>query len=999
MTAVNSGALSIPPSIGEAELPVSTKRVSQGLVLLLLLMMVAGASARVSATEGPQFVTAQAQAGALPLAENGKVPPLCVSVEDFAGVRRAAGDLADDFSRVTGTKAELRCPPLSSREGNVILIGTIGHSPQIDRLIRSHKINVDAIRGKWEATLTQVVDHPVSGVRRALVIAGSDKRGTIFGIYDLSAQIGVSPWYWWADVPPWHHDALYAKPGRWISPEPAVKYRGIFLNDEAPSLTGWVKAAYGNYNHRFYEHVFELLLRLHANYLWPAMWNNAFNEDDPLNPKLADEYGIVTGTSHHEPMLRSQQEWKRHGKGDWNYATNAAELDGFWTKGIERNANYESTITIGMRGDGDKPMSETDDVALLEKIVADQRKIIADHLTPTLKSDPQVWALYKEVQGYYEKGMRVPDDVTLLWCDDNWGNIRRLPTPAERSRSGGAGIYYHFDYVGGPRSYKWLATYPLPKVWEQMNLALHYGADRIWIVNVGDLKPMEMPIEFFLDLARDPSKIGKDQIGSWTEAWAANAFGPEHASEVANLLAKYTKYNGRRKPEQLEPDTWNLVRDHEADRVEAQWQDLLAKAKAMNDELPRERRAAYFELVLYPIEACATVNELYIAAGRNHLYAAQGRRSANEEADETRRLFAEDAALTNAFNHTLLNGRWNHMMDQTHIGYTYWNQPPLNSMPAVNYVQPADQPRMGIAVEGSPIALTEGSGELTLPGFDSLNQQVRTIDLFNGGVGSFTYTANADASWVKLSNAGGVVDNQRQISVGIDWDQVPAGNSLAEIRISQANGATYSVRVPVLKPEALTRATLQGFIEADGIVSIEAEHTTRRENAHDKNGMHWEVLPDYGETLSAMTLFPVDAPSATDPVQSAKLEYQIYFTDSGAFNADFVLAPTLNFVPGRGLRFAVSIDDGQPEVIDALAHNTQKDWEQAVSDGVRHVVVPVNVEAVGYHTLKVSAIDPGVVLEKIVMLQNRHRRFGGPIIESSYMGPPESFHSASSALH
>lgn len=963
---------------------------------LVWFAVVASLGGELYATSGPQYVSTVAETGALALAEKGKVLPLCVSGEDFAGVRRAAGDLAEDFGRVTGTKAELECPPFSSRDKNVILIGTIGHSSLIDRLIGSQKINVDAIRGKWEATLVQVVDHPARGIRRALVIAGSDKRGTIFGIYDLSAQIGVSPWYWWADVPPWHHDSLYAKPGRWISPAPAVKYRGIFLNDEAPSLTGWVKATYGNYNHQFYEHVFELLLRLHANYLWPAMWNNAFNEDDPLNPKLADEYGIVMGTSHHEPMLRSQQEWKRHGKGDWNYATNAAELDDFWTKGIERNADYESTITIGMRGDGDKPMSETDDVALLERIVADQRKIIADHLTPTLKSDPQVWALYKEVQGYYEKGMRVPDDVTLLWCDDNWGNIRRLPTPAERLRSGGAGIYYHFDYVGGPRSYKWLATYPLPKVWEQMNLALHYGADRIWIVNVGDLKPMEMPIEFFLNLARDPSKLGKDQIGSWTEAWAANAFGSEHATEIADLLAKYTKYNGRRKPEQLEPDTWSLVTDQEADRVEAEWQGLVAKAKALNDELPEERRPAYFELVLYPIEACATVNELYVAAGRNRLYAVQGRRSANEEADEARRLFAADAALTHAYNHELLNGRWNHMMDQTHIGYTYWNQPVLNSMPSVHYVQPVDEPRMGIAVEGSPVALTEGWGELSLPGFDSLNQQVRTIDVFNSGQGSFSYTAKADSPWVTLSKTGGVVDDQQQISVSIDWPQVPAGTSLAAILISQSNGASYPVRVRVLKPESVDRATLQGFFEADGSVSIEAEHTTRRVNADDKSGMRWDVLPDYGETLSAMTVFPVDAPSAADPAQSAKLEYQIYFTDSGTFNAEFVLAPTLGFVPGRGLRFAVSLDGSQPQMIDALAQNTEKDWEKVVSDGVRLVVAPLRVEAVGYHTLRVHAIDPGVVLEKIVLQRPNHPGSAGPIGQKSYLGPVESFHSADS---
>ena len=438
---------------------------------------------------------------------------------------------------------------------NVILIGTIGSSSIIDQLIRNKKIDVDTIRGKWESNLIQVVSNPLPGIASALVIAGSDKRGTIFGIYDVSEQIGVSPWYWWADVPVPHRDTLYVKPGKYIEGEPAVKYRGIFLNDEAPSLTGWVDEKYGGFNHFFYERVFELLLRLKANYLWPAMWNSAFYEDDPLNGKLANEYGIVMGTSHHEPMMRAFQEWQRHGVGPWDYATNAANLDAFWEYGIQRGRNWESTITIGMRGNGDEPMSATDNIALLEKIIAAQRGIIAKNLTPTLAADPQVWALYKEVQSYYEKGMRVPDDVTLLWSDDNWGNIRRLPTPAERKRAGGAGIYYHFDYVGDPRSYKWLNTYPITKVWEQMDLAHAYGANRIWVVNVGDLKPMEFPIEFFLDYARDPNRWNQDNLSTYTKLWAARNFGPDHAAEIADLISKYTKYNGRRKPEQLEPDT------------------------------------------------------------------------------------------------------------------------------------------------------------------------------------------------------------------------------------------------------------------------------------------------------------------------------------------------------------------------------------------------------------------------------------------------------------
>jgi hypothetical protein len=381
----------------------------KSIILWLLLIAAAIFPSRGFSIGQPKYVETVPAFNSFRLVHEGTAAMLYADPNDYAGVVRATRDLQADIFRVSGRNALLN-EDGKSLTGDVILIGTIGKSRIIDRLIRERKIDVSQIAGKWESTLIQVVLHPLPGVARGLVIAGSDKRGTIYGIYDLSEQIGVSPWYWWADVPVEHKDALYVKAGRWVQGEPAVKYRGIFLNDEAPSLTGWAKEKFGGYNHQFYENVFELLLRLKANFLWPAMWDSAFSEDDPLNPKLADEYGIVMGTSHHEPMLRAQKEWKRHGEGPWDYTVNARNLDAFWEEGIERNMNYESVITLGMRGDGDMPMAENDDIALLEKIVADQRAIIARHQTPTLASDPQVWALYKEVQGYYEKGMRVPDD-------------------------------------------------------------------------------------------------------------------------------------------------------------------------------------------------------------------------------------------------------------------------------------------------------------------------------------------------------------------------------------------------------------------------------------------------------------------------------------------------------------------------------------------------------------------------------------------------------------
>jgi Glycosyl hydrolase family 115/Gylcosyl hydrolase family 115 C-terminal domain len=939
---------------------------------MIVISMIAARCAH--ALGQPKYVTTSPSKGSMALVAQGHAANIYVDANDFPGVVRAAHDLQADMERVSGVTPQVSGDWTIAR-GTVVFVGTLGKSALIDWLVREKKLDVTAIAGKWESTLVQVVEKPLPGVDQALVIAGSDKRGSIFGIYDLSEQIGVSPWYWWADVPVAHNDALYVEAGQFITGEPAVKYRGIFLNDEAPALTGWVNANYGGYNHKFYVKVFELLLRLRANYLWPAMWGSAFNEDDPDNARLADEYGIVMGTSHHEPMLRAQQEWKRHGTGPWDYAANSDVLKKFWNEGIERNKNFESTITLGMRGDGDMPMSEGENIALLEKIVADQRSILDAHSSPRLKSDPKVWALYKEVQAYYEKGMRVPDDVTLLWCDDNWGNIRRLPTPEERKRPGGAGIYYHFDYVGDPRNYKWINTNPIAKVWEQMHLAHVYGADRIWIVNVGDLKPMEFPIEFFLSYARDPERWGKDHLQDFTRLWAAREFGAAHADEIAEVVTQYGRLIGRRKPEQLDVDTFSLLNYREAERVEDEWKMLREKAEALNATLPLNEHDAYFELVLHPIKAAEIVTDLYVNAGRSRLYAKEGRAVANDYAEKARALFRADAALSDEYNHKLAGGKWDHMMDQTHIGYTYWQEPPLNAMPAVSEVQPLPEPRIGVVIDRSPVPAV-----LT---FDSLDEGERVIDIFNRGEGSFHFEARASQPWIKLSPASGEVAKEARIVAWIDWPRVPEGKSNAEISIAQSNGATTTLPVKVFRPQAISRESLDGFAESDGLVSIEAEHYTHATAAGD---VQWETIPDYGETLSGMSIFPVDAPSALDPKSAASLEYKMYLFDTGPVSVQATLGPSLNFVPGRGLRFSVAIDDDAPQIVDALKDNSQSAWAEAVSDGVRRVETMLNIAQPGYHTLKIGMVDPGFVLERLVV--------SFVPLKPSYLGPPESFHHA-----
>ena len=960
----------------------------------LLLFAFAAFAPRSYAVGQPHYIQLTPVSGGFTLASNGATAKLYVDSGDWWGVIHAAHNLQTDIGRVTGVTpalAETANPPA----GNVVLIGTIGKSRVIDRLIDEHQIDVGSIRGQWEATLTQVVNQPLPGVPRALVIAGSDELGTIYGIYDLSSEIGVSPLYWWADVPVKHHTALYAEPGAWVVGSPAVKYRGIFLNDEAPSLTNWVDKRYGGYNHLFYTRIFDLLLRLRANYLWPAMWDSAFDVDDAQNPVLANQYGIFMGTSHEEPMMCAEKEWKSS-YGPWDYATNSTRIDQFWRHCTERDKDFREIVTLGMRGHNDTPMPDSGNIALMEQIIHEQRQILRQTVNPDIDKIPQLFALYKEVQRYYDEGLQIPDDVTLLWSDDNWGNLRHLPTPAESKRSGGNGIYYHLDYVGGPRSYKWVNTYPITKIWQQMDLAWKYQATRIWIVNVGDLQPKLFPAQFFLNMAWDPARWGPDHLQQYTREWAAENFGTEYADRIADLISTYAKYNGRRKPEQLTPDTFSLIHFNEAQRVCKQWQSLAAEAELINRKLPAAYRAAYYELVLYPVKASATVNELYIAAGENARYAEQGRVRTNGLANRARRLFAEDAALSWKYNHGIENGKWDHMMDQTHIGYYYWNEPPVNAMPAVTWVQPLHGPHMAVAVQGSALAVNGPLPGLSLPAFDVFNRQTRPIAVFNRGDRPFSFTAAASQPWIHLGTTSGTVTKGRHLLVSIDWAKVPAGDNHGSVTIQQKNGPAVTVAVSAFDPVTPSREDLRGFVEAGHYVSIDAAHFTSRSSV---GGVHWVNLPDYGETLSAMTIFPVTAESILPPQPAPALGYRMYLFDQGKCSITAILAPTLDALPNRGVRYAVSFDDQPPEIVNAAAGDSQAEWAEDVSDGVRKVTTVLEVPSAGYHTLNFRMIDPGVVLEKLVVAfpDPQEPRVPGmpapkvPRAPSSYLGPPESY--------
>jgi hypothetical protein len=912
------------------------------------------------------------------LAEKGVVAPILVSAYEYPGVIDVLKYFQADVKAVTGSEPRISIDAIPHTQ-QIIIVGTLGQSTLIDNLVKANKLNVDGIKGKWENSLIEVVEKPFPNVDRALVIVGSDKRGTIFGVFDISAKIGVSPWYWWADVPVVKQSNIYIKAGKYNLGEPKVKYRGIFLNDEEPALGRWAVDNYGGFNHQFYTKLFELMLRLKSNYLWPAMWWASFNSDDPQNPEIADRLGIVIGTTHHEPMNRAHAEWKKDGKGAWNYETNKEELQKFWINGLKRIGDKEVIVNLGMRGDGDEAMTEDTNIALLEKIVADQRKMIVDIMGEPVEKTPQMWALYKEVQDYYDHGMRVPDDVTLLLCDDNWGNIRKLPKPGTAPRKGGYGIYYHFDYVGGPRNYKWLNTSPIARVWEQMNLAYEHGVDHLWLVNVGDLKPMEYPISFFLDYAWNPADIPADKLPQYAINWAAQQFGDKNAEEIASLLDAYTKFNSRRKPELLAPDTYSLIHFREAETVVDEYNKLVDRAQKVGKKLSKEYADAFYQLVMHPIEACANLNELYVTVAKNHQYAQQWRVNTNDLAKKAEQLFNKDAEITDYYHTKLSGGKWKNMMSQTHIGYTYWQQPEKNVMPEVKIVQTKNDASMGVAVEGSTNYKPAFQGDLILPVFDPFHKQTYYLEIFNQGKKQLNFEISAEKAWVKLSESKGKITTDKRIFVTIDWGKAPDGEESSPITITGSDGSTAIVHAKIFNPAKDVSDGLKGYVESNGYIAIEAENFTKNLPG---SLATWKKIPGLGRTLSAMHPVPVNASRQNPRSGSPVLEYDFVTFKTGEIKVNAIISPTLNIYNDEGLEFAVSIDDQDPVLVNIHKNFSFQDWEESVRTNSRVLTTTHTLASPGNHTLKVWMVDPGIVLERIEIITGEPKK--------SYLGAPQS---------
>jgi len=950
--------------------------------------------------------------------------PVVVSPEDHPGVVRVAGDLRDDIERVTGVR------PGDAMAREVVLVGTIGRSPLIDGLVASGKLDVTGVRGKWETSLQTVVERPMPGVERAFVVAGSDPRGTIFGAYDVSYGIGVSPWYWWDDVRPVHRDALYVLPGRHTQGTPAVKYRGIFINDENPALGTWAPAYFGpgkapgrdgGFTADFYAKVFEVLLRLKANYLWPAVWGRAFAEDDPENHARAKEYGIVMGTSHEAPMMRGIEEWNRHavpavrdsggavvtpghdpygGTGEWSFRRNADAIKAYWREGIRRMADqdFEGVVTLGMRGNGDTSLPDGDGVDLMREIIDAQREIIAEVTGRDPASVPQVWTLYKEVQRYWDRGLRAPDDVTVVLTDDNWGNIRKHPDPAEPARTGGYGLYYHFDYVGAGRNYKWVDTTSLPNLWDQLHQAVAYGNHGLWVTNVGDLKGNELPTEFFLDYAWNPDRWDLSSLGEWERRYARQNFGPAQASEIADVLATYGQLQSRRKPELLNRRITgsgsDIVYDDQAtpfygrelERVTDDWRELAARAGRIARRLPESAQDAWFELVGYEVLATANLYELREAEFTNLRYAEQGRAATNDLAAAAEAGLEKDLALAERFNSQVAGGKWRGFQTQPHIGYgdveryganAGWQQPELNNValpdvlfPAVRRISLPDAAGLGVAVDGSLDETVVLNPYRTGP--------APYIEVFNRGRDAFDYRIEVSVPWITVDRPRGRVSDQVRAVVKADWSRAPLGRTEAEITV---RGAGAAVTVPVIAEHPSPRG-LRGFVEAGGYVAVDADHYARAVGT-------WQRIERIGRTGAGMTPFPVTAARQTPGrAASPRLEYEVSVLTPGAVTVWAYVSPRNPALATGGLRYALSFDDAEPQTVDIHAVTgaddglMNKQWARHTSDNVNVTSTRHTIAAPGVHRLTFWTVDPTVVLQRLVI------DTGG--LTPTYLGPPES---------
>lgn len=943
---------------------------------------------------------------AFTLASPRQTAAILYDASDAAVVKRAAELFAADVEAVTG-----RYPRVTSAAGETgpaVIVGTVGGSALIRRLAEAGKIDTAPLEGAWERYLIQTVANPLPGIRKALVIAGSDRRGAAYGLFTLSELIGVSPWYWWADVPVKKHAALHVDAPPTYSQTPSVRYRGIFLNDEDWGLTPWASQTFeperGNIGPRTYAKVCELLLRLKANYLAPAMHpvSTSFNQI-PENKLVADTFAIVMGSTHCEPLqLNTASEWDTKTMGPWNYDKNKEGINRVLTQRVRENSPYENVYTLALRGLHDGAMSTTlpmhEKVRMLQQALLDQRRILAENIDRPVETVPQAFTPYKEVLEIYSNGLELPDDITIVWPDDNYGYMKRLSGVREQRRTGRSGVYYHVSYLGVPHSYLWFSTTPPSLMYEELRKAYDTTADRLWLVNCGDLKGSEMQVSLFLDMAWDIGRFTADNVVTYPARWLAGIFGEAYYDRLEAMTREHLRLAFPRKPEymgwgyhwnrfdhnceQLTDTDFSFTNYDEAQRRLEAYRQLGARAEALLHEIGDEARPAFYQLVYYPLRGAELMNRMTLGGQRNRWYARQGRAATNAVRDEVQRCYDSLQVITRGYN-SLLGGKWNHMMSmrQNYDGVSaYFNLPHLATHDA------AGAPRLALQVAGEDV--TGARAFHALPAFDNYLRRTYPVEIYNRGGGTLAWTAHASEPWVVLSKSAGKTADEERITVGIDWEKAPSGNAVPAQIVFRAGEQSEKVLVSLFNPTAPSRAELRGiYVENNGCVSIPAAGCHRvRENdrikitAVEDLGIEGPAL-QLGDPTAPLQIFRSrDVPCA---------EYDFYAFDAGSVDVYTYVLPTFPLHADRDFRigentntdtkYSVQIDDGALATPSSSHVEYSQVWFESVLRNCAVNKSTLHIDKPGRHTLRIRVGDPGIVLQKIVL------DFGG--MKRSYLGP------------
>lgn len=943
---------------------------------------------------------------AFTLASPRQTAAILYDASDAAVVKRAAELFAADVEAVTGRRPQVTSA--TGETGPAVIVGTVGGSALIRRLSEAGKIDTAPLEGAWERYLIQTVANPLPGIRKALVIAGSDRRGAAYGLFTLSELIGVSPWYWWADVPVKKHAALHVDAPPTYSQTPSVRYRGIFLNDEDWGLTPWASQTFeperGNIGPRTYAKVCELLLRLKANYLAPAMHpvSTSFNQI-PENKLVADTFAIVMGSTHCEPLLlNTASEWDTQTMGPWNYDKNKEGINRVLTQRVRENSPYENVYTLALRGLHDGAMSTTlpmhEKVRMLQQALLDQRQILAENIDRPVETVPQAFTPYKEVLEIYSNGLELPDDVTIVWPDDNYGYMKRLSGVREQRRTGRSGVYYHVSYLGVPHSYLWFSTTPPSLMYEELRKAYDTTADRLWLLNCGDLKGSEMQVSLFLDMAWDIGRFTADNVVSYPARWLAGIFGEAYYDRLEAMTREHLRLAFPRKPEymgwgyhwnrfdhnceQLTDTDFSFTNYDEAPRRLEAYRQLGARAEALLHEIGDEARPAFYQLVYYPLRGAELMNRMTLGGQRNRWYARQGRAATNAVRDEVQRCYDSLQVITRGYN-SLLGGKWNHMMSmrQNYDGVSaYFNLPHLATHDA------AGAPRLALQVAGEDV--TGARAFHALPAFDNYLRRTYPVEIYNRGGGTLAWTAHASEPWVVLSKSAGKTADEERITVGIDWEKAPSGNAVPAQIVFRAGEQSEKVLVSLFNPTAPSRAELRGiYVENNGCVSIPAAGCHRvRENDRIKI----TVVEDLGIEGPALQLGDPTAPLQIFRSRDVPCaEYDFYAFDAGSVDVYTYVLPTFPLHADRDFRigentntdtkYSVQIDDGALATPSSSHVEYSQVWFESVLRNCAVNKSTLHIDKPGRHTLRIRVGDPGIVLQKIVL------DFGG--MKRSYLGP------------